>query len=392
MPKAQGPPPLNLSTTNQRQDATNPLTASTLSPVSPRSPRTPGSMPGSPSLHDSTMGQSVTGNDKKSQLVSANGSKSPSLTAVPQMPASPARTSQKHGRDVSKSFFSNLMASKSSHRLHSPDRNGAETTEKAKSKSRASSKDRTQYSLRTRVSTPELPKSSQVPIDASLEQHGSDQAPPADLEDDAIQPLSKAKSRNRFGGLLSRTKSIRLDDGSKPKPLNTDVANLSSSESQGTDRDHQYGITPKTAPMRPDHRERAFRDTSRSSIRNRSADRPPAPNAESLATQNKNHKQGLVLSSSFKDGTGNNLLLNLHHTGRGMGDRIGKAGKGFLGRITRSGSSNERELVTDDNYTCTVINLPLVRQTRRTRIAKCLEKSKDKTEFWMPALPWRCIE
>ena len=43
-------------------------------------------------------------------------------------------------------------------------------------------------------------------------------------------------------------------------------------------------------------------------------------------------------------------------------------------------------------YKCTVITLPLERQTRITRIAKRLEDSRDKTEFWMPALPWRCIE
>lgn len=57
-----------------------------------------------------------------------------------------------------------------------------------------------------------------------------------------------------------------------------------------------------------------------------------------------------------------------------------------------SHSSDDVGLVTDDQYTCTVINLPLVEQTRRTRIAKRLELSMDKTEFWMPALPWRCIE
>jgi hypothetical protein len=39
-----------------------------------------------------------------------------------------------------------------------------------------------------------------------------------------------------------------------------------------------------------------------------------------------------------------------------------------------------------------VINLPLVEQTRITRISKKIEASKDKTEFWMPSLPWRCIE
>jgi hypothetical protein len=97
-------------------------------------------------------------------------------------------------------------------------------------------------------------------------------------------------------------------------------------------------------------------------------------------------------SQPARDGAGAHLFSNIHQTGRGMGDRLGKAGKGFLGKITRSGSNNERELVTDDTYTCTVINLPLVKQTRRTRIAKRMELSKDKTEFWMPALPWRCIE
>ncbi len=44
------------------------------------------------------------------------------------------------------------------------------------------------------------------------------------------------------------------------------------------------------------------------------------------------------------------------------------------------------------NYQYTVITQPLVEQTRITRIARRLEDSKDKTEFWMPALPWRCIE
>jgi hypothetical protein len=86
------------------------------------------------------------------------------------------------------------------------------------------------------------------------------------------------------------------------------------------------------------------------------------------------------------------LLSNIGHQGRGVGDRLGKAGKGFFGRMARSGSSNEREVVTDDTYVCSTINLPLIKQTRKTRIARRLELSKDKTEFWMPALPWRCIE
>lgn len=86
------------------------------------------------------------------------------------------------------------------------------------------------------------------------------------------------------------------------------------------------------------------------------------------------------------------LFNNIKNTSSGAADRIGKAGKGFFGKIARSGSSHEREVIPDDNYVCSVINLPLVEQTRRTRMVKSLRNSKDKTEFWMPALPWRCIE
>ena len=69
-----------------------------------------------------------------------------------------------------------------------------------------------------------------------------------------------------------------------------------------------------------------------------------------------------------------------------------------LGMIGRSSSgSNEREVqqqqqVPDSEYVLKVINLPLVEQARITRISKDLSKCKDKTEYWMPSLPWRCIE
>lgn len=49
-------------------------------------------------------------------------------------------------------------------------------------------------------------------------------------------------------------------------------------------------------------------------------------------------------------------------------------------------------VVDDENYVLKVINLPLVEQTRLTRISKRLEDSRDKTEFWMPAFPWRAID
>lgn len=67
--------------------------------------------------------------------------------------------------------------------------------------------------------------------------------------------------------------------------------------------------------------------------------------------------------------------------------------KGLFGRSGRSASTSDRDAVVDDeHYVLKVINLPLVEQTRLTRISKRLEDSRDKTEFWMPAFPWRAID
>jgi hypothetical protein len=398
MQRANGPPSLNLSAAKSKPDGQQPLTASTLSPTSPISLQSPGSVSTSPLPRDYGMGRNKAGKDRvkreASKQVDTNDLTSPTISAIPPYPESPPG-SPKHGRDPSKSFFSNLMASKSSHRLQSPDRNGTGFSERATSKSRASSKDRALHPLRNKGSTPDLPKAIRVPEKAAVvaaESHEPDNMPAKAAGDEGVQSSANRKTKPRFGGILSRTKSIRLDDGFKPPNLTLDPTHLQALAGQLPDRDPQYGTALKSAPLRPDHREGAFPESTGSSIRNRSADRPPMPSQESLPTAARKDKPIAPSSYPSKDSAGGHLLSNIHHTGRGMGDRIGKAGKGFLGKITRSGSSNERELVTDDTYTCTVINLPLIKQTRRTRIAKRLELSRDKTEFWMPALPWRCIE
>lgn len=408
MPRANGPPALNLSAAKQRSDGLQALSASTLSPTSPKTPQSHGSMPASPFPQGSSMGQNTAGTDivtsELSLRATTNGPGSPSMITIPQYTPSPSG-SPKHARDTSasKSFFSNLMASKSSHRLHSPERNGADPTEKAdrSTKSRASSKDRTLQSLRNKVSTPELPKTTRMAeraFEVPSESQGSDSQPRSAVEDETIQPLSKPKTKPRFGGLLGRKNSVRVDDGSSPRTLTPDRPSLDPPVIQYPDRDPQYSNGLKSAPMRPDTRDRGLKEPAGSSVRNRSADRPPMQrplmqSQENLALAARRDKPtNLPPSGSFRDGSGSHLLSNIHQTGRGMGARLGTAGKGFFGKITRSGSSNERELVTDDNYGCTVINLPLIQQTRRTRIAKRLESSRDKTEYWMPALPWRCIE
>lgn len=75
-------------------------------------------------------------------------------------------------------------------------------------------------------------------------------------------------------------------------------------------------------------------------------------------------------------------------------DGLAKAGKGFLSKITRGGSNHGKPqpVVDAGDYVVQVLNKDLVEQTRLTRIAQSYDDCKDKTEFWMPALPWRSIE
>ncbi|EGO51419.1 hypothetical protein NEUTE1DRAFT_88826 [Neurospora tetrasperma FGSC 2508] len=70
---------------------------------------------------------------------------------------------------------------------------------------------------------------------------------------------------------------------------------------------------------------------------------------------------------------------------------------GFLSKKLFGGSKEDKfapkePVIDDEHYVLKVINLPLVEQTRLTRISKRLEDSRDKTEFWMPAFPWRAID
>ena len=213
------------------------------------------------------------------------------------------------------------------------------------------------------------------------------------------EPSQGRKPRPKFGGFLTRTRSIRMDDGPrKSKPttpiLTTNPEIMVHYDGSGQAEDHQKA--PKTAPLQQD---RSLRDMMSSNTRNRSADRQLQSNnsqEDVLARREDRHSgQGLSTSSSrvFRESGGahggSHIFSNIKNTSSKAADGLGKAGKGIFGKIARSGSSNAKE---EERYVLRVINLPLVDQTRRTRIARRLEDSKDKTEFWMPALPWRCIE
>lgn len=197
-----------------------------------------------------------------------------------------------------------------------------------------------------------------------------------------------------FPRLLTRTRSIRLDEpGRRFKTSNpTNLRGGVASSNGEDDLSDEHGL--RTAPIQQD---RSFRDFMGSNIRNRSADRQDRVGYEAGYTFVNSEKKDLHIPSSsaptvLRDGAGSKLFSNFKNTSAKAADGIGKAGKGLFGKITRSGNGNSKEVTEDENYVLSVIKLPLVEQTRRTRIAKRLEDSKDKTEFWMPALPWRCIE
>ena len=195
-----------------------------------------------------------------------------------------------------------------------------------------------------------------------------------------MDPAPLKKSKPRFANLLTRSRSIRVDDSSGPRAPgrrpSTGLAKLDEFHSA------EASSAPRSATARPERPSEGGLHPP-----------PRHTDAASLRTQ-RSHGGSMVNSGSLSQVSGASVAIfnNLKQSSSGAADRIGKAGKGFFGKITRSGSTNERELINDDNYVCSVINLPLIEQARKTRIAKTLDGCRDKTEFWMPALPYRCID
>lgn len=225
----------------------------------------------------------------------------------------------------------------------------------------------------------------------SRRQWGPTQAPEdSPLDGDTVSSLSRKNKPRPFAHLLGRSRSTRNDLGGPLTPK-TSLPNRFAEPDNAAPNDayeDTYGM--RTAPMGQE-RDRSFREMMSSTIRNRSADRQAVADSESgsIGSGKEFSSSRSNLGNSTSSGA---FLTNLKNTSTKAADGIGKAGKGILGKITRSYSSGEKDGTPDENYVCKVITMNLVDQTRITRISKRLEDSKDKTEFWMPALPWRCIE
>ncbi|PKS06312.1 hypothetical protein jhhlp_007060 [Lomentospora prolificans] len=136
--------------------------------------------------------------------------------------------------------------------------------------------------------------------------------------------------------------------------------------------------------------DRSFREIMTSSSRNRSEDRTgyrDFSNKENL--REKDHPR--TQPSSLRENAGGSTFFSgLKNSSTKAADMIRG---GLFGKGQRGLAGAEKEPVVDDeHYVLKVINQPLIEQTRLTRISKRLEDSRDKTEFWMPAFPWRAID
>lgn len=197
------------------------------------------------------------------------------------------------------------------------------------------------------------------------------------------------KSKPKPFTILNRTRSIKDqetgDSKSSPSPKDRSPAHLKVAEP-----DRAYTAAPlRTAPIQA--HDRSFREMMSSAVRNHSAERSQGRDSSVGRGRDHDHQSGnnnsrFQPSSSFKDNSGSNFLSGLKNS-----KAAGILNKTFFG-ARGEGPSHKEPVVDDEHYVLKVINLPLVEQTRRTRISKRLEESRDKTEFWMPAFPWRAID
>ncbi|KAH0534200.1 hypothetical protein FGG08_007211 [Glutinoglossum americanum] len=318
--------------------------------------------------------------------------RSPSHSKLPPLPLSPV--SSPKAQDPGRSFFSNYGASKSSSRikpaetirqvqgdvsLHPTGSNESNTSDQPSARRAGSYGDLIQASA-SGTSSPQ----------GSVEQENAARRRPvgATVRSESnttnnSTTSSEMKKKNKpkpFAHLLSRTRSIRAESSLTPKPRTPNRFH----DIESTDEEQLDALGAKTAPLQHD-KDRSFRDMMNTSI-----PRKPSGDSENDSLGGSSRENG---KNSFRDGSGGAFLSNLKTSSSKAADGLGKAGKGFFGKFARGVSGGESEKpLEEENYICSVINLPLVEQTRLTRISKRLEFSRDKTEFWMPSLPWRCIE
>ncbi|KAF2744114.1 hypothetical protein M011DRAFT_461146 [Sporormia fimetaria CBS 119925] len=310
---------------------------------------------------------------------------------APHSPASPKL------RKETKSIFANFGATKSSSRILSP----------GDSIRQIPQKDSPPHSIYANGSgsgsTPELSRPMQTPNSednrseffASEQRANSVSVNSNGTSDPSNEPSSKRGAKLKKQGVLSRTKSIKVEDhsgnGGKLR------ANPPKMSPESTATWTSGGDEPplRTAPLEKGQSWR--QNIGFGKLRTHSADRQDsslhAHREDEAFSRRDRVEQSSLASGSLNEKRGVALMSSLGSGARRMGEKMETARKGMFGKLGRSSSNHDREpQVLKEPYQFKIIHLPLVEQTRMTRISSRLENSKDKTEFWMPALPWRCID
>ncbi|KFY28249.1 hypothetical protein V493_03039 [Pseudogymnoascus sp. VKM F-4281 (FW-2241)] len=322
---------------------------------------------------------------------SSGNQQQPDASTIPegqQRAYTPSTSPQRTG------FFANMKASKSSNRLQQAEAKRPATRDRTISKDSVhqggpgavASSDAPNNKPREDRSTTRRPVATPSRSEPQLNTY-ADSTPVDTIGVGAGAPAgyNSAGRRPKPKGfnLLRRTSSIRNDS----EPLSPGE----SSTLSVNDTDRQQVLEGmRTAPLRPES-DRTFRELIKNSnARNRSADRQPSGQRPEVRREPRDTHRGTPSISMSRDNGGTSLMNSL----KGAGTKAASSfGRNFFGKSARSGSTNEREApVDDEHYVLKVLNLPLIEQTRVSRISKQLETSRDKTEFWMPSFPWRAID
>lgn len=352
--------------------------------TSPLSPRSPGSPP----------------------VTSSNDSAAATPTAPYQrMPESPASPKE---RNDTQSIFSNFSTTKSSSRIP-PDssirqvadhempapfytnvRNGGSTPELNRPVHTPTSEGK--FALANSMTSDLTATDNRSDITGSEYRTNSGSGRSNDTSDPVAESgnSKRGASKPKKQGMLSRTRSMKNSDGSstrsklKPNPPKTLTG---PTNTWGSNSD---AVPLKTAPLEKGQSWR--QNIPFGKLRTHSADRHDTHHDDTSSRRDKVEQSSLA-SGSYNESRGAALMSSLGSGARKMGERMETARKGMFGKLGRSSSNHERELqIPKEPYQFKVIHLGLIEQTRLTRISQRLEDSRDKTEFWMPALPWRCIE
>lgn len=356
------------------------------SPMSPRSPRSP---------------NAVYGGD----------SEAPTPTAahhnMPESPASPKI------RKDSKSIFSNFGATKSSSRITAPDssirqvpdqdvpttfytngRSGGSTPELNRPVQTPNSEGSHVVCDVESILLTEVDNRSDIVATEQRTNSGSGKSnETADPNPDSNN--SKRAPKLKKQGMLARSKSIKIEDSSGNRAkLRANPPKISPEPSASWTSNGDAGPL-KTAPLEKGQSWR--QNIAFGKLRTHSADRHDGSQHshrdDDASLRRDKAEQSSVASGSYNESRGAALMSSLGSGARKMGEKMETARKGMFGKLGRSSSNHERDLqIPKEQYQFKIIHLGLVEQTRLTRISSRLENSKDKTEFWMPALPWRCIE